>query len=165
MFICLFICLFVFYYLSHLRIPPERFSDSFLKIRLDLDEIMPFQKIVYIFIFCIYIYFLFESSRDTLRKTPWKCHNDWTWFTWDIVDQKNCFFLFVCLFVCILFFLFESSWDTPKKIFWKFCKDQTWFSWDIVDLKKCLYVGLFVFCYFFICIIAGYPQEDFLKVL
>ena len=43
LFVCLFVyllvCLFVFH-LNHLRIPPERLPESFVKIGLDLAEIL-----------------------------------------------------------------------------------------------------------------------------
>ena len=48
MFICLFVCLFVcLFYLNHLGIPPGRFPEIFVKIRLDLAEIFMIKNLFF----------------------------------------------------------------------------------------------------------------------
>ena len=44
MFICLFVCLFVFCF-NHRRIPKGSFPQNFVKIRLDLAEILRISKL------------------------------------------------------------------------------------------------------------------------
>ena len=93
LFVCLFVCIF---YLNHLGIPPRRFFEGFVKIGLDLAEILLIYKFVYLFIYLFVCYFLFESSRDTPRKIYWKCHNNVTLFGLDIVILRAIFLVF-CL--------------------------------------------------------------------
>ena len=117
---CLFVYLFVFlfifsFYLSHLGIPPGRYSESFVRIGLVLADILSSNKIVnlcvYLFVCVFFLFFSFGSYQGTPRKISWKFWKHWNGFSWDIVDLKNCLFaclLFICLFVCIFF-----NWVIP----------------------------------------------------
>ena len=95
-----FVCF--FYYLSHLRIPPWKFPESVIKIWLDLAEILLIYKIVYLFAY-LFLFLLFEASCDTPIKISWKFKKYWTWFSWDISNLKNVYFI-ICFFVYFLFF-------------------------------------------------------------
>ena len=98
---------------------------------------------------------------------------------------RSCYFLKValfsllyslfCLFYCFFVnFIYPCLFCGPASVFavsvllfvlffWMFWKDWTWFSWDLVNLRTCLFVCLFVYL-FFVWVIVGYPQKDFLKV-
>ena len=79
LFFCLFIDLFVFYF-NNLGTTTGSYPENFVKIGLDLAEII---RILKMFI-CLLICSFFKSSWDTHRKMPSKFCGDPTWFGWDI---------------------------------------------------------------------------------
>ena len=97
-----FICLFIFLwfdYLSHLRIPPGRFLESFLKIGLDLAVIILIHKIVlfvslsfYLFV-CVYLNY-HRISPERFPESIIRIRLNLS----DILLIKK---LFISLFVCI----------------------------------------------------------------
>ena len=96
-----------FFCFNHSGTPTGSFPENFMKIQLDLAEILWIRKLeckIYICLFvCLFVYkfvcILFQSSVDPYRKLPWTFGEDPTWFGWDIYDLKMSICLFVCLFV------------------------------------------------------------------
>ena len=96
---------FCFFHLNHVRIPLQKFSESFANIGHDLAEILLIKKLfvcLFVCLFaCLLVYFFvfFHLNHlNTSRKIFWKFSYDWTWFSWD-ADLK--IYLFNCLFVCL----------------------------------------------------------------
>ena len=96
LFFCLFIDLFVFYF-NHSETPTGSYPVNFVKIPLDLADILRIRKTdwkMFICLFvCLFVYificFLLKSSWNTQRKFPSKFRKDQTWFGWDIDRTKK----------------------------------------------------------------------------
>ena len=179
MYACLIFCLFVCH--NHLWIPTWSFLKSFVKVWLDLAEIMLIHNIC----------FLLESSWDTQRKFSWVIPKYLTWFGLDIVDLWNgllvllfyCFLfllflcvclnhleistgrlffcLFVCICVCLFVFLFLNNTSSSEEVFQK----SLWIN-DFIWLMYCPFTTLFVclFVCLFVLIISEKQHKCFLKV-
>ena len=121
----------------------------------------------YCFFFCLFaclffVSFSFQSSQYTLRKIFWTFCKDQTWFSWDIIDLTTC--LLVCLFDCLSVFYLKRLGIPPGRFPESFVK--IWLDLaEILSIWKLFICFLFPFFVFFIWIISGYAQEDFLKVI
>ena len=124
---------------------------------------------------CLFVFFQFESCRDTPRNIFWKFQKNQIWFSLDIVDLK-CVYLFVCLFVFCIFCIFciliilEHPQEYTLKISWRsnliwliYSRSKTFlFVYSFVCLFVCLLTCFFYFNHFGTST-EVYP-ENFVKI-
>ena len=110
MFVCLFIYSFVFCF-NHHRIPKGSFPQNFMKIGLDLAEILRIRKLdwkcLFVFLFvCLFIdLFIFCFNHHIIPKGSYP--ENFVKIRLSLSGKlriwKNC--LFLCLFVCLFIYL------------------------------------------------------------
>ena len=138
--VCLFVCLYIclFFCFNHLGRHTESLSENFVRIWLDLAEILRIRKLdwkMFIFLFvCLYICLFFALIIvEYQQEVSLKFCEDRTWFGWDIKVYKirpENVYLFVCLFVCLFIRYFfaliivEYPKEVSLKISWR--SDLIW---------------------------------------
>ena len=123
MFVCLFVDRFVFY-LNHLGTPTGIYPENFMKIPLDLAEILRIRKLdwkLFICLFvclfvCLYIHFFcFNHRRIPKRSFPQNFVN----IPLVLAEiHETCLFvcLFVCMFVCGCVFFALIIVEYPQEV-------------------------------------------------
>ena len=106
-FVCLLIDLFVFYF-SHSETPTESSPENFVKIQLDLAEILRIRKLDFKMFICFLFVCLFMdllvfcfSCRGTLRDVSQK-----VLWRYDLIWQRYQGSKNICLFVCLFVYRF-----------------------------------------------------------
>ena len=140
MFVCLFFC-FVDWSVSYLNLlgtPTGIYPENFMKIPLDLAEILRIRKLdwkMFICLFvCLFVYMIFFlliilwHPQEYTLKILWR--SDLIWMRY--LGSKNVYLfvcLFVCLYICMFFVLIIEGHPqkVPLKILWR----SDWFGWDI----------------------------------
>ena len=97
----------------------------------------------YVCFSCFWI-FLSELSLDTYQKISWKFCKDQTWFSWDIVNLRNC--LFVFLLVCIFLFFIWIILGYPYEEFIKVLYRSI-----LIKMRYCLSKNFYLFVCLFVC--------------
>ena len=107
---------FVLSYFFHHWTPTGSFPESFVKIRLDLAEILRIRNLDWKWLICLFVcLFVYKLFCFNHRGTPAKSSPEN--FMMIRLDLKNVYLFFVCLFVYNLFFLIIVG--HPQEVFLK----------------------------------------------
>ena len=116
MFVFLLIDLFVFYF-NHCRIPRGSFPQNFMKIRLDLAEILRIGKLDWKLFVCLYIFcFCFNQRQTPKGSFP----QNFVKIRLDLAEilriRKLDWKMFICLFVCLFVYRIVCFWFIHRRI-------------------------------------------------